>query len=99
MEYHAMRLYHVTPCHNTCDIRRFGIDPSYSKRKILNTYLVTIGNITWAINHTAKRHKVYTRHVRIFEVIVRPAQVKHAGHGIYTTTELLTPIQDYAYNG
>lgn len=81
-----MILFHVSPCSELDTI-----DPQYSKRAVLNTWLCKKSKLRWAIEHTKKRHRVAV--VTVYAVRTKKADITRMSAGKYTTTTTI-PVEN-----
>lgn len=61
-------MYHVTLNRNVSSIKDRGIDPSFSKGKLIVSWFVDFEHIQWALVKMSLKHKVPVSDMVIFEI-------------------------------
>lgn len=87
-----MRVFHVSLRRHHGSIVRLGIDPMYSRGKMMVSWFVTERMLPWAILHVMKRHQVPLSEVIAFECLVDKKHLSKRRKGIYTCQSVVDPL-------
>ena len=86
-----MILRHATAERRLASILRGGIDPAYSRGRILAGWLHAASSTSWAVLHVERRHQVRGSQVVVLEVDVPRSWLRRWGKGLWYCTRLIPP--------